>query len=399
MFDARLIEDEQTAQQQITGSGSIVSFDSAFVRPLDELKVNIAPTQSGEGDPSPTNIRPISGWTGCEVTRTGKNTFDQSNTSIIANDARAYAQSDAMALAQINMLPAGTYTLSFHEKVVSLNGIEAVPTRFGLFLKAINNDNSQVLDVNAQSSLTTPTVGDVYTISATFTLTDAFVGKFQYFYVYTGKNAGASTPNEYTAKIYDVQIERSFTATAYEPYLGQTYPITWSDTAGTVYGGTLDAVSGKLTVNRKDILLSSLTWQRRGVRLFSANLPSGESADPTVPISEHLCDTFLTEYVSSYTSTQALHLALYKSVGAVVSGTVYLRLTSAEISDSTAEFNQWLIDNPVHLCYKLATPIEYDITPTEIDTLLGANNIWADCGDVSLRLDAVRGKLQFSLVK
>ena len=33
---------------------------------------------------------------------------------------------------------------------------------------------------------------------------------------------------------------------------------------------------------------------------------------------------------------------------------------------------------------ELATPIEITLTPTQIDTLLGTNNIWADCGPVSV---------------
>jgi hypothetical protein len=33
-----------------------------------------------------------------------------------------------------------------------------------------------------------------------------------------------------------------------------------------------------------------------------------------------------------------------------------------------------------YLCYELATPIEYDLDPVTIQTLLGQNNLWADCG-------------------
>ena len=38
----------------------------------------------------------------------------------------------------------------------------------------------------------------------------------------------------------------------------------------------------------------------------------------------------------------------------------------------------------VQLVYKLATPIEYTLTPQEVTTLLGTNNIWADTGDVDV---------------
>lgn len=51
--------------------GDIVTFTTNLTKPLTSLKVLITATQSGTGDPSPTNIRPITGWTGCTVTRTG----------------------------------------------------------------------------------------------------------------------------------------------------------------------------------------------------------------------------------------------------------------------------------------------------------------------------------------
>ena len=44
----------------------IASF-TASDAPLKSLTASIVPVQAGSGDPSPTNVRPISGWTECEV--------------------------------------------------------------------------------------------------------------------------------------------------------------------------------------------------------------------------------------------------------------------------------------------------------------------------------------------
>lgn len=44
----------------------------------------------------------------------------------------------------------------------------------------------------------------------------------------------------------DLQIERGGTSTAYEPYVGADYTISWASEAGTVYGGTIDLVTGLL---------------------------------------------------------------------------------------------------------------------------------------------------------
>ena len=47
-----------------TASGSIATFDTDMRSKLNECKINFLPVQSGSGDPSPTNVRPINGWTG-----------------------------------------------------------------------------------------------------------------------------------------------------------------------------------------------------------------------------------------------------------------------------------------------------------------------------------------------
>ena len=54
-------------------SGEIASFsDGADDIPVKNLTVNIKPTQSGTGDPSPNNVRPISGRTGTTITCNNK---------------------------------------------------------------------------------------------------------------------------------------------------------------------------------------------------------------------------------------------------------------------------------------------------------------------------------------
>ncbi len=55
-----------------------------------------------------------------------------------------------------------------------------------------------------------------------------------------------------TADTY-VMLEEGATQTVYEPYNGNTYAVDWSAQAGTVYGGTVDVVTGELTVDRANI--------------------------------------------------------------------------------------------------------------------------------------------------
>ena len=59
-----------------TASGAIASFPDGSAAPIKSIIINIEPVQSGEGDPSPTNIRPITGWTGANVVRKNANLWN-----------------------------------------------------------------------------------------------------------------------------------------------------------------------------------------------------------------------------------------------------------------------------------------------------------------------------------
>lgn len=64
-----------------TASGTIASFtDGADDVEVKSLTVHIEPVQAGSGDPSPDNVRPISGWTGANISHSGA---DMSNPTII----------------------------------------------------------------------------------------------------------------------------------------------------------------------------------------------------------------------------------------------------------------------------------------------------------------------------
>ena len=70
---------------EITGDeeGSVISIDDGKLNePLKACTVDINPVQSGSGTPSPSNIRPISGWTEANITVAGKNLYDETQTLI-----------------------------------------------------------------------------------------------------------------------------------------------------------------------------------------------------------------------------------------------------------------------------------------------------------------------------
>lgn len=184
-----------------------------------------------------------------------------------------------------------------------------------------------------------------------------------------------------------VQIEKGATRTTWEPYenicpitghagatlkIGAEYPTAdreyTSSFGQTVYGGTFDFVSGKLTVTHASKLGSELSWN------FGTT--------------SHIGYCFIT---GKKTGRANITASAYKTVDKY-----YTAMLNGEISGSTsdngvnvketscsslAEF-QTAIAN-VQFVYELATPIEIDLTPAQVQTLLGLNNVWASDGQIT----------------
>ena len=57
---------------EYTATGNPATFTTNLARPLTKFEVPLLPVQSDSGDPSPDNVRPISGWSGVTVTANGQ---------------------------------------------------------------------------------------------------------------------------------------------------------------------------------------------------------------------------------------------------------------------------------------------------------------------------------------
>ena len=289
---APALDEKADAIHTAAGPAPIVSIPDAAAAPVDALTVGVEPVQSGSGDPSPTNVRPISGWTGANVTRTGKNLLDVESFTLVKSSSRTKA-------IIFSIRPAGTYTFAVNVTANTATKNTQLAIR-----------NMQSSNYIAIKTLTIPAGG-------TGSFSTSFTANIPFSYIY----AFISSSDVETASvtIEDIQLEVGSTATAYEPYQGSTYDITFPSEAGTVYGGTLDVTNGVLTVDRA--MIASYAGE---------TLPGEWISDRDV-------------YAAGTTPT-----------------------TGAQV------------------VYQLATPITYTLTPQEIRTFLGANNIWADTGDVTV---------------
>jgi len=325
-----------------SASGSVATFhDGAYGLPLKSCIVSVNPVQSGNGDPSPTNIRPITGWDGAEITRFGANIL---NPALCADRTASGITTALQSDGGIKL----TGTAASNVRYFTPNGKE-------LFLKAGTYYASSMLQVRPQNDggIKTGTFSILSDQWCTLSF-EAVIGQ------------------EYDTVVYPyIRI----TSGDYEPYNGTVYPVTWSE-AGTVYGGTLDVTNGTLTVTMAMVDLGTLNWSRYAV---TTNIPVFY---PSADITNMKPSAGRSAKCSVYRCMS------WTSLNNRVDKTVEIHPTIARpyIADSAytdvATFKAAM--SGVQLVYELATPVTYQLTPTEITTLMGENNIWADCGDVSV---------------
>ena len=181
---------------------------------------------------------------------------------------------------------------------------------------------------------------------------------------------------------YDVSINYPSTVHDYYRYTGSwqtTYSVSWQSSAGTVYGGSLDVTTGVLIVDKLSFNFNgSETWTygatASGRRRFLSN-----SIDSYVATEE---SDILSDIAVKYSESSASQIGIrIGSPPYLLSAYVPENLVSA----TTQSWKDYLNEHNMQIVIKIATPITYNLTPTEVTTLLGANNVWSDTnGDVSV---------------
>lgn len=161
------------------------------------------------------------------------------------------------------------------------------------------------------------------------------------------------------------------------------------DLDGTRYGGTLNVRSGVLTVTRGYIEYdgsSDEPWEGYFNQGLSRLLAY-------VRLNAMKRRTDYAGYVTSNSLTSVSNVSGASSRDYSTSGYVntnpnaypgenwlYIRIDSSILT--LADLRAWLSNNPVQIVYELATPIEVQLTPTEVQLLIGTNHIWSDEGNI-----------------
>ena len=325
-----------------TASGAIAHFeDGADDVPIVEGIFAFNPIQTGTGDPSPTNQRPISGTDELTLNHKGKNLFDP-NTEFSTLYVYAVAK---------NVLPSATCTMSFtdNDTTQDIRGVY-----FGFISSDYTSGAPTVYRWGIQNGAV---VGDVTNLY----LSENMTGLFYY--------PNNPTTLEKVLNRFNVQIELGSTATTYEQYTGHVYPISWTS-EGTKYGGTYNSKTGVLRVTHSVVDLGSLTWTYRtdvlSVPCFTSSVIS-DIKSGSLPIA---CSCFKIMSPNRNAIDGNHQVSIMNN-----SNAKFLVIRYDEYTDGTA-VKTALIGQK--LVYELATPIEIQLEPTEMATLLGVNNFYHD---------------------
>lgn len=160
---------------------------------------------------------------------------------------------------------------------------------------------------------------------------------------------------------------------------GTTYTIQFRDGDNplTVYGGTLDVVNGELVVTKKYIIFDGSNDEKwllyvdpnSNINQLYINI-SDVATSAGISGGNTLCDKFKSISIDNRNGN-------FNTCYAGRDGICF------NIKDFTVEmWRNWLTDNNVAVTYTFETPITYHLTPTQVRTLVGNNNIWADTGDI-----------------
>lgn len=327
-----------------TASGPVVQCTPLANSPLD-VKVEITPTQEGTGDPSPENVRPIVGWDSVNVTRCGKNLFDIS-TIITNSEIKNNGDSLTVNTSLVSIRCATSESLE--------DICHNIPANVLYNFNANTTSNLKQAYFNS---------GVLWKFKTSQNLDDPTKKSPIYFY--------GNSINE-TGTISNIQLELGSTATAYEPYQGNTYTIQLGQT---IYGGTLNVGSGTLTVtwieknvpNKNPILINSYEtysdygWGFNDKALGYKNVLS--SAFKTA--------TSLNVGYSNYVVGR--HNNTFISFG-----------VPSQYASSPEQAGDYIRQYSPKVVYELATPEVIQLTPQQIFALSGTNTIYADAGAVTV---------------
>ena len=459
---------------EYTATGNTLSFNTNKAKPLKSLTIPWTPVQSGIGDPSPSNVRPISGVSAVNVWRTGKNLIDNTKRYMASghvlfigaedDNYRVYLKAGTYRLTVVyaegkgsagyyrrdgdsatrlwqSGSNTGTFTLSSDSYCnLYLYGSSLESADVTSFMLTSGSDEAtyeaytgttksivfpalgkNLLDITQTSKVVPGAQGSTITIANGVISIDAVANSARSYVVFSqtfpagtytiqAQNSGAvSMPRLLCSKefsgaslntyygmymkqltanelkftvsescviglvlsnsageagspgtLYDIMLNTGESAQTYEPY------------TNTVYGGSLDVVSGVLTVTWFGVNANTLTWNTTSQSangVFSSRFPYDQKMGNTR--NRLICDKYITALPDQGIASMADY-AVKGYNNEQYAKNVYIkdsRYTTKE--DFSANVDALIV-------YELAEAQTIQLSATQISALLGDNVIWSD---------------------
>ena len=137
-----------------------------------------------------------------------------------------------------------------------------------------------------------------------------------------------------------------------------------------IFGGYVDLISGELVVDRKYVLGDTLDW----AYVSSGAYFYATTSDKEKGYNNVTCNIYATAQQAGVANLQNNQI-----VGDMNDTTVYVK--DNRYTDATT-FKQAM--SGTGILYELATPQTYQLTPQQVNTLVGTNNVWSEQGNVEL---------------
>lgn len=340
--------------KEYTATGNPVAFTTNVSKPLAQMLIPFTPVQEGSGDPSPENVRPITGWTGVTEYRTGRNLLDPNGTEYYNYTISGTGE---YTTTSNDRICTGWFPCGSGVEITASSGVKWYSGAGGLWgfsfvgIAAFSKDK---IFLGRNSANT------VDSISYTTPANTAYIRFFMQY-----NNVSNPTPAIFST--LEIQLEFG-SGTEYAPYSGTTIPITFPAEAGTAYGGTLDLTTGVLTVTHKRYRMKDYTFYNfSGNKTFYFQFTEKDKNSDFL-----ICDSFpcitgspnVDQTMGTYGNgtNDGERIFFYKT-----------EMTSAN------DFNNWLqaLEVDPYFSIELANPLTYQLYDLTVPvTLIGDNVIY-----------------------
>lgn len=329
-------------------------------------KASWEPTQEGSGDPSPDNIRPISGRDAVKVERCGENLLNITPFTKMTRQGITY---EYVANGGIHI--SGTATGSSDSPTFA--GLHLPPGKYyGLDITGIGVAVAIVVRRNGANRW----LG----VKGVFEILEGDAIKYLYMVVTSGSTLDTT--------VYPYIVPGTTAPTTYAPYTGQTATITLPRT---IYGGTVDAVTGEgqetwklLTLDGTEHWIASNNVVE-GMRSYFVPNAVDVTDTPIATSSTEVCTHYKIMVYNAGIESALLSSEPYAYI-------VTNRFDSVE-GLKTYLATQYAAGTPVQIAYKLATPTPFTATGAQpIQALSGVNTLLTDADSVTVtgRADPIK---------